>query len=194
MALTAAEQLTQPDEEVWATTIRNLRAFVARRVAPAEADDITQDILIRILRSGRSAADAAATPAWLYTVARNAVIDHYRSRRIIEPLPYDFDARSDAPETQPPAALQEAALCLRPVVDTLPERYRRAVTMVDLDGLTHAAAARAEGLSLPGMKSRVQRGRRMLAARLQDWCSIYLDDTGRVATDGCACSCATEAC
>jgi RNA polymerase sigma-70 factor (ECF subfamily) len=186
---TAAER--QPKNPTWETTTRRLRAFVARRVPVDDVDDITQDILLRILRSGRSVDSVEATPSWLYTVARNAVIDHYRTRRIHDSLPSEFERRflEDGIE-QPHEALQDAARCLRPAVAILPEPYREAITRVDLDGMTHAAAARAVGISTPGMKSRVQRGRRQLAHVLANWCRVYLGEDGRVASDPCACDCA----
>ncbi len=63
----------------------------------------------------------------------------------------------------------------------LPDDYRDAVTLVDLDGRTHHAAAQLAGLSTSGMKSRVQRGRRKLAALLHDCCRI---ETTGTAIDG----------
>jgi RNA polymerase sigma-70 factor (ECF subfamily) len=50
--------------------------------------------------------------------------------------------------------------------------------MIDLDGLPQAAAARIEGVSLSGMKSRVQRGRRRLAELLEQCCTLTLDARG----------------
>lgn len=195
MALTAADHNPALPDVNWATTTRRLRDFVARRVPETEADDITQDILLRILRSGRTAQSAEATPAWLYTVARNAVIDHYRTRKSHAPLPADIERYTDDPGgNEPPEALQEAARCLRPAVATLPEPYRTALTMVDLDGMTQVAAAAAVDMSVPGMKSRVQRGRRMLADRLSTWCRVYLDEHGQITTEPCVCGCEPEAC
>lgn len=76
--------------------------------------------------------------------------------------------------------VQELARCLRPLVEQLSDNYRSAVTLVDLDGLTHAAAARVAGISTSGMKSRVQRGRRQLPALLQDCCAIETTPTGAI--------------
>ena len=81
--------------------------------------------------------------------------------------------RSDAPpSSEPEAAVQELASCLRPLVNQLPDEYRDAVTLVDLDGYTNQAAAQQVGVSTSGMKSRVQRGRKKLAALLHDCCVI----------------------
>src|SRR5688572_31459548 len=70
----------------WTETINGLRAFVAARVDDKElAADITQDVIVRSIASG--ALDRVENPAaWLYRSARNAVIDHYRTRRVGDPL------------------------------------------------------------------------------------------------------------
>lgn len=178
------------DADAWAATTRSIRAFVAGRVGWGDVDDITQDILVRILRSDTPAVTAHTSPAWLFTVARNAVIDHYRTRRAVTTALGDPDTLPEPhDEAQPHEALQEAARCLRPAVATLPDRYRQAVELVDLDGMTQVAAASLVGISVPGMKSRVQRGRRMLAETLATWCRVYLDESGLVASDPCVTGC-----
>jgi RNA polymerase sigma-70 factor (ECF subfamily) len=61
------------------------------------------------------------------------------------------------------------------MIERLPEGYRQAITLVDLEGLTqHEAAARLD-LSVSGMKSRVQRGRHQLRDMLEACCTIELD-------------------
>lgn len=134
-------------------------------------------------------------PAWLHRIARNAIIDHYRTRRHHEPLPDDYgDEADDRPDdTGPNPATRELARCLGPLVDKLPAKYREAVTLVDLDGQTHAAAARVAGVSTSGMKSRVQRGRRQLRDILTACCAVAVDHTGAItaytphAHEGCDC-------
>ncbi|MDY7103714.1 MAG: sigma factor-like helix-turn-helix DNA-binding protein [Actinomycetota bacterium] len=70
--------------------------------------------------------------------------------------------------------------CLRPLVEQLDPRYRDAIVRVDLEGRTHRAVAEELGVSVSGMKSRVQRGRRQLRALLTDCCAVHLDRTGAV--------------
>jgi RNA polymerase sigma-70 factor (ECF subfamily) len=62
----------------------------------------------------------------------------------------------------------------------LPSPYREAVTLIDLEGIPQKEAALRAGLSLSGMKSRVQRGRQALEQLVHDCCHIELDATGRV--------------
>jgi hypothetical protein len=73
---------------------------------------------------------------------------------------------------------EELSRCLRPLLGGLPPEQRRAVEMIDLEGMAQADAARREGVSVSGMKSRVQRGRRRLAQLLDACCALTLDARG----------------
>jgi RNA polymerase sigma-70 factor (ECF subfamily) len=156
-----------------------LIAFVQRRVEDHDtASDIVHDVLARFLAAD---ADTIRNPqAWLYRAARNAIVDHYRTRRHHEPLPAELDLGLDAEDSGPNSATRELAGCLRPLIAHLPETYRRALTLVDLEGRTHLVAAEAEAVSVSGMKSRVQRGRRQLGRLLAQCCSVETTAGGQI--------------
>ena len=160
-----------------------LHAFIARRVeSPQTAEDLTQEVLLRLLRSRSS--DLTDPTAWLYRVARNVIIDHYRARHPTKLLDIDparaADAAIDPFADDPDTARRELAHCLRSLIEQLPEPYRSAVTAVDLDGATHASEATRTGLSVPGVKSRVQRGRRQLRQLLTNCCAVQTATNGAV--------------
>jgi RNA polymerase sigma-70 factor, ECF subfamily len=187
-------------DDRWAETLGRLQAFVAARVGDDDkAADITQDASRAASPPVRS--NGRTTPiAWLYRSAHNAVIDHYRTRRRHEPidgrLDREVDPASRAADDRPNSATRELARCLQPLVGALAPIYREAVTRVDLDGQTHQQAAAELGLSVSGMKSRVQRGRRQLQDLLSACCAVHLDRTGAVAgyqPHGGACGCSTPA-
>ena len=69
-------------------------------------------------------------------------------------------------------------MCLTPLLAMVPDSYRSALELTDLGGLTQDQAAAQLGLSSSGMKSRVQRGRRMLRDGVGKWCRIELDARG----------------
>jgi RNA polymerase sigma-70 factor (ECF subfamily) len=166
----------------WAETTARLRAFIARRVDnPDIAEDITQDVLTRSLAGGTL--DTVDNPTgWLYQVARNAVIDHYRLRRRHQPL-LDADdnwTEAESGDRVPNQATRELARCLQPLIEQLPTIYRDALTRVDLHGETDRQAAAAAGLSVSGMKSRVQRGRHQLRDLLTACCRVHTDGTGAI--------------
>ncbi|TKS61644.1 MAG: hypothetical protein EWM72_00392 [Nitrospira sp.] len=169
--------------EVWQQVHAGLRSFIAKRVAnETEADDIVQEVFLRMHRRINGLKDPRRVVSWLYQIARNAIVDYYRSperrREIPAGLAGDVDDRASAGllSTDEPGQLRtELAACLRPMLNRLSNDYRDAVALVELEGLTQQAAAKRLGLSLSGMKSRVQRGRKQLKQMLDECCLIYLD-------------------
>ncbi|MGH7258659.1 MAG: RNA polymerase sigma factor SigZ [Nitrospiraceae bacterium] len=175
--------MTQNTAAIWAEVHEVLRLFIAKRVAnQAEVDDLLQEIFLRVHRQLSRVKDPGRVVSWLYQIARNAIVDYYRSserrREIPAGLASDVDERASAPlpSTDVSGLLRtELAACIRPMVDRLSHDYRDAVMLVELDGLTQQAAAERLGLSLSGMKSRVQRGRKQLKEMLNECCLIQLD-------------------
>jgi RNA polymerase sigma-70 factor, ECF subfamily len=84
-----------------------------------------------------------------------------------------------APEDEP-RALAELACCLDPMLRQLSPEYRHALVKADLESVPQAALAAAAGVSLSGMKSRVQRARRQLKAVLEACCRVDLDRRGGI--------------
>ena len=170
-------------EAVWTAFSKPLRAFVLRRVRRAEdADDILQEVFVRIHRSLGSLRQKDHLPAWLFQIARNAIADHYRTRRELGlPLAGDFDAHAAASQdNEEQNGLRELSACIAPMIAALSEKYRDAVVMTDLNGMTQQEAAIRLGVSLSGAKSRVQRGRKQIKDMLLACCRVELDRLGGV--------------
>jgi len=161
-----------------------LRGFLARRVPPGvEAEDLLQDVFVRVIRSLGRLPPVDRPEAWLFQIARNALRDSLRAR-------LRRDGRTDSLEIDLPAdhdpagdrdAEAELAPCLTGMIDRLAEPYRTAIRLTSLQGVTQAEAARQLGLSGSGMKSRVQRGRAQLREMLVRCCAIAVDVRGGVA-------------
>jgi RNA polymerase sigma-70 factor, ECF subfamily len=182
MMATPTEPSEARDEALNAVRAR-LHAFIARRVeSPDVADDLTQEVLLRLLMNQDGHVENP-TP-WLYRVARNAIIDHYRARRSRRRPDPDDPAPPGLAEDpfadDPQAAQRELAGCLRSLIDQLAEPYRSAITAADLDGHTQTDVAHAAGLSVSGMKSRVQRGRRQLRQLLTECCHVHAGPSGSI--------------
>lgn len=167
---------------------RSLRAFIARRVEPDLVDDLVQDVLARILEHLPGLRDPGSLQAWMFSIARRAVIDVYR-RRDRQDLPLDFDPSGDG--VSDPGVLHELGACVLPMLGTLPEPYRRTLMLADLEGLRHADIARREGIGLAGVRSRLGRGRDMLKRRFEDCCRLHRNQAGQIvdysAQAGCGC-------
>ena len=159
-----------------------LRPFVARRVSPPDVDDVVQDVFLRVQQGLPALREEERFGPWVYQVARSAIAEHRRARAR-HPL-----ASGEPPDvpTAPPDAEEEGAaeralaLAVTPFISMLPSPYREALTLTELEGLTQREAASMLGISLSGMKSRVQRGRAQLRTMLELCCEIGLDARGRV--------------
>ena len=199
-----ATGLTTDVETLWAEVGTSLERFVRRHVAdPHDAEDVVAEVLLRIHHHLATLDDHERVIAWVYRIARNAITDHYRrsGRRrevrdgdAVEALTGDSSA--DGWLEDQDAVLSELASCIRPLVSALPDEYRRALELTDLEGRTQAEAARIEGVSVSGMKSRVQRGRRLFTALLRSCCEVSTDSRGGLVDfqprgDGCAPGCGT---
>jgi len=168
---------------LWQDFAPPLRAFLARRVPPGvDADDLLQDVFLRVVRHLGTLRATERPEAWLFQIARNALRDALRTRQRrdgrTDPLETDLPAVSDTESES--LAEAELAPCLTGMIGRLAEPYRTAVELTSLRGFTQADAARQAGISLSGMKSRVQRGREQLRQMLVRCCEIDVDARGGV--------------
>ena len=168
----------------WTEIEQRLRPYVARRVpSGADVDDILQEIFVRLHRGLSALRDEERFGGWVYRIAQNVIADtgRARSRDPVVPMAEPPEVRSDAPASDAGAELQSAlGECVAMFVARLPSPYREAVTLTELEGLTQRAAAEMLGISLPGMKSRVQRGREKIRSMFDECCQLSLDCRGRV--------------
>ena len=166
--------MTRSTAEIWEAFNQELRGFIARRVDDADdVDDILQDVFIKIHTHIDTLQDDERLAPWLYRVARNTVTDYYRSRRPAVELPEAYPMLSD--EKKDEDILQHLALGVHGMIDSLPEKYRQAVLLSEIEGVKQQAVAEQLGLSLSGAKSRVQRGRGLMRQELLDCCHFEFD-------------------
>jgi RNA polymerase sigma-70 factor, ECF subfamily len=178
---------------VWQQVHDALRAFIAKRVEdPGEVEDILQEVFLRIHQRIDGLKDPRRVLSWIYQITRHAVIDRYRKRGRRREVPAGLTADMEMSGlattatsldggNEPGQVRRELAGCLRPMLNRLSPDYRDAILLVELEGLTQQAGADRLGLSLSGMKSRVQRGRKQLRQMLDACCLIQLDRRGGVA-------------
>ncbi|RPI26044.1 MAG: RNA polymerase sigma factor SigZ [Chloroflexota bacterium] len=171
---------------------RRLRAFIRGRVSDeAEADDILQEVFIRVHQHLCCLPEWNKLESWIYQIARNLIIDHYRRRREQVEIPEDLPAEADMPEEDPEA---ELALSLKEMIDELPELYRQALILTEYQGLTQKELAETLGISVSGAKSRVQRARDQLREMFLRCCHFEMDRRGRIMDYYQRCCCCNPAC
>jgi RNA polymerase sigma-70 factor (ECF subfamily) len=164
----------------WQDVAARLRPFLARRIGSTELDDVLQDVFLRLQRGLPGLRDEQRFTSWLLQIARSSVAEHLRARAR-HPL---ADVTAAEPAAEPTDDDREVArslaCCVSIFVARLPSPYREAVTLVELEGLTLREAAEMVGVSVSGMKSRVQRGRAQLRQLFEECCEIALDTRGKV--------------
>jgi RNA polymerase sigma-70 factor (ECF subfamily) len=175
---TLIQRCLQGDQQAWEAIVRQhwrkvfnvAYKFVGRH---DEAEDLTQDIFLKIFKSLDTFDRRANFQTWLISVSRNLCIDHYRSvRKERETIDRDVDANQLAPAApvpSPMAALEQRdrVLLLREALAALPDTLRTAVLMRDIQELSYQEIA--ERLTLPEgtVKSRINRGRTELARQIR---------------------------
>src|SRR5438445_1608684 len=138
-----------------------------------EAEDLTQDIFLKIFKSLDTFDRRANFQTWLISVSRNLCIDHYRSvRKERETIDRDVDANELAPAARdegPIAVLEQRdrVALLRQALAALPDTLRTAVLMRDIQELSYQEIADKLRLPEGTVKSRINRGRTELARQIR---------------------------
>lgn len=157
---------------------QQLRRFITKRLGNAEdAEDILQEVFLRVLRSETPLQEVRTPLAWLYTVTNSAILDHFRKQGRRVPAGQALIDTLPAPDRVEEA---EFGRCLTPLLHGLPAKYRDALIFVDLNGGRQVDLARETGLHLSTVKSRVQRGRKMLEVSIKQTCHIQRDGLRKV--------------
>ncbi len=168
----------QQFENLWERYNRQLLAFIRSRVSDdAEAEDLLQEVFVRIHLNLCCLRDLSKLESWVYQITRNAITDHYRLRKDLIEIPDTLSIEDEHPDEEPEA---EIASSLKELVQELPPVYREALLLTEFGGLNQKALAEKLGISLSGAKSRVQRARQMLRDMLLACCHFELDRRGRI--------------
>jgi RNA polymerase sigma-70 factor (ECF subfamily) len=166
--------------KIWEDFKEPLKRFIASRVQNEyDAEDILQEIFFRIHNHIGCLKDESKLRAWVFQIARNAVIDHYRRQKAkaqMSEIPEDIiDENAEIIDED-----QDIIMCLRSMINYLPEKYSQAILLSEFEGLTQKEMAEKIGLSLSGAKSRVQRARKELRGLLTDCCQFEFDRLGNI--------------
>lgn len=172
------ERCLQGDQAAWHDIVRNhwrkvfnlAYKFVGRH---DEAEDLTQDIFLKIFKALHTFDRRANFQTWLISISRNLCIDHYRSvRKERETMARDVDASNLMPvskERSPHGHVEQADLKrqIQAALAELPAALREAVVKRDLQEFSYQEIADQLGLPEGTVKSRINRGRLELARQLR---------------------------
>jgi RNA polymerase sigma-70 factor, ECF subfamily len=180
-------------EQAWQAFHVPLYQFIRRRIADdATAEDLLQDVFLKIHQHGNSLKDARRLESWIYQITRNLIIDYYRShRQSLTSLGAEevLELSEDLPDDD---IVSELLPCVRAMVLALPEQDRQALILTEYQGLTQKELGERLGLSFSGAKSRVQRAREKLKQELLACCHFELDRRGHILDYQPRCNCCEQ--
>jgi RNA polymerase sigma-70 factor, ECF subfamily len=170
-------------EELWKEYHTKLHAFIRSKVFDdAACDDILHNVFLKMHSGLHSLKDRTKLKSWLYQITRNTIIDYFRSEKPTVDIP-EWLPQPDTDSDR--KIIQEVSECLHPLIQMLPDKYRDAIILSELKGMTQKEVAKMEGISLSAAKSRVQRGRVHLKKMLTDCCRFEFDHNGRLCDYEC---------
>jgi RNA polymerase sigma-70 factor (ECF subfamily) len=155
-----------------------LRRYLERLVGNrATADDLLQETLLKIARALPGFEGRSSVKTWAFTIATRVATDHFRRPQSRAQM-VDIDETNQVigAETDQQLVIDEMSSCVREVIESLPEDYRTALVLHDLEGQTAAQVAEIAGCSLATAKIRIHRARRRLKQALNEECRFYRDE------------------
>lgn len=163
--------------KIWKDYHDQLYAFIFSKVKDqSTSEDILQDVFVKTLEKIDKLKDSEKLKSWLYTITRNAISDHFRKIQkenfIIENFKNDEETKL--------SAMKQAEGWIKLYIDVLPENYKVAIQLYELEGKSIDEIAKHQNISYTNAKARVQRGRKALKKKLTDCCTFNVDAYGNL--------------
>ncbi|MCP2043458.1 RNA polymerase sigma factor SigZ [Pontibacter sp. HSC-36F09] len=153
-----------------------LRSFVMKRVKDKdEANDILQQLYVKLYKHCEQLQEVRNMNAWLYQIARNAVYDYFREQG--RSIPVEDEGKLEE-QLQQDSEHQDSESLVLPLINMLPVEYAEPLRLSEIEGISQKEIAERLGMSYSGAKSRVQRGREKLKELFLECCHLELDRKG----------------
>lgn len=163
-------------EKAWQDYEKKLSSYINSKVAIREdAEDILNDVFERLTKAVAKDSIPENISSWLYSVAKNKVIDYYRTRKSFQQL---SDDSSNENINEASNIIQELSKCMLPMIQALPETYQKPLMLSEIEGKNYKEVAFELSLSVSAVKSRILRGRKQLYSSMISCCTMYQNDSG----------------
>lgn len=170
--------------------------YLTRLVGKQDAEDLTQEVFMRVSRSLKDFRGESQISTWIYRIATNAALDRLRSPSFqqttqemlsIDPEGGEEDRyvllRGNISPIDQQLIRKEMHKCIRNVIKKLPENYRTVIVLDELEELKSHEIAEILQVSLDTVKIRLHRARAKLKEELENFCSFYRDERNEFACD-----------
>jgi RNA polymerase sigma-70 factor (ECF subfamily) len=183
-------------QEIYKTFAPKMVRYLARLVGEYEAEDLAQEVMVKVSRGLKDFEGKASLSTWIYRIATNTGLDRLRSRSFqrealdIAPENDEGKVRDKDPWTGENKLSLESSLirkemneCIRGIVERLPENYRAVLVLSEMEEFMNAEIAEVLGVSVDTVKIRLHRARTMLKKELESKCNFYRDERNELACD-----------
>ena len=145
-----------------------------------DAEDIVQNVFIKVATGVNDLSRKDKLQSWIYTIARNSIIDYYRSTSNKKNILVEEEVAANFTNEEYIDTTKGLDCCLINFVNQLPDEYRDIIIDVEMKGLKQKDLAEKYNLAYPSIRSRVQRGREKLKQILLECCHIEWDNRGNI--------------
>lgn len=159
--------------------------YLTRLVGETEAEDLTQEVLIKVNETLSYFRGESQLSTWIYRIATNAALDRLRSpsyKRVIQSCSTDEEAEAQdrnaatgekTPLVEPQIFRKEMNECIQGFIQGLPENYRVVLVLSEFEGMKDVEIAETLGISLNTVKIRLHRAKEKLKEKLRTKCDSY---------------------
>lgn len=168
---------------VWNKFRNELLIFIKTKVNDEyEAEDLLQEVFIKIYKNIEHLDNQAKLKSWLYKITNNTIIDYYRKKNhstlLVDELENVKDVQMNEEENS--NMNDEMVNCLKSFLYELPDKYKEPLEMYEFKGMKHKEISKKLNISLSGSKTRIQRARGKLKEVLSECCDIEFDVYGNI--------------
>lgn len=160
-----------------------LARFIQSRVKdPLESEEVLSEVMMKIYANCEKLDSIRNTEAWLVTIARNTIHDYFRDRqKLATEAPLEQFVLEEEPDL-----IASLSSCVPSLLQKLPEKYAEPLIQYELNGVPQKELAIQYSMSESGLKSRVQRGRKMLKSLFSEYCGNLIAEE-EACNDDCSC-------
>jgi RNA polymerase sigma-70 factor (ECF subfamily) len=172
-------------QHIYDTFRPKIHRYLARMTGANEADDLTQEVFIKVSRGLKDFRGESKLSSWIYRIATNVALDHLRRS---SQMTTEISSIDTAGEEEPVRLRGESSLidqqliqkemnaCIRNVIKKLPEEYRTVIVLGELEEFKNNEIAEILQVSLDTVKIRLHRARSKLKKELENLCCFYHDE------------------
>ena len=171
--------------EEWLKYKDALRNYILKIVKhPETANSLSHEVLLKVYSSCCSGRDIKNIKSWLFQISYNTCMDYFKKEAKTTELKEGFKVQEEN------LVYKEAGELIEPLINLLPAKYAKALSLSDIQGFKQQEVADAMGLSLTATKSRIQRARQMLKEQIIECCHVEVDQKGNLTAFNVKGSCA----